>query len=158
MKVAPEHIDDKVLKLMNKPDKETLMRFKADFDAYNKASGKKQFLTYYLIAAHPGSELRDMENLKEFANSELHLNPEQVQVFIPTPSTYSALMYYTEMDPWTRQPVFVEKDPQRKQKQKDIVTQKGAYHKGGKQQRVKRKEEKINYKAYKALHGFRKYY
>jgi uncharacterized radical SAM protein YgiQ len=158
MKVAPEHIDDKVLKLMNKPDKETLMRFKADFDAYNKASGKKQFLTYYLIAAHPGSELKDMENLKEFANSELHLNPEQVQVFIPTPSTYSALMYYTEMDPWTRQPVFVEKDPQRKQKQKDIVTQKGAYHKGGKQQSVQRKDKKINYKTYKELHGFRKYY
>ena len=158
MKVAPEHIDDKVLKLMNKPDKDTLMRFKADFDAYNKASGKKQFLTYYLIAAHPGSELKDMENLKEFANSELHLNPEQVQVFIPTPSTYSALMYYTEMDPWTRQPVFVEKDPQRKQKQKDIVTQKGGFHKNTKQQRVKRKEEKINYRTYKESHGFRKYY
>ncbi len=158
MKVAPEHIDDKVLKLMNKPDKDTLMRFKADFDAYNKASGKKQFLTYYLIAAHPGSKLRDMENLKAFANSELHLNPEQVQVFIPTPSTYSALMYYTEMDPWTRQPVFVEKDPQRKQKQKDVVTQKGGYHKEGKTQKIKRKDEKINYKAYKELHGFRKYY
>ncbi len=158
MKVAPEHIDDKVLKLMNKPDKETLIRFKADFDAYNKASGKKQFLTYYLIAAHPGSTLEDMEGLKAFANSELHLNPEQVQVFIPTPSTYSALMYYTEMDPWTRQPVFVEKDPQRKQKQKDIVTQKSGYHKYTKHPRGKHSDSKLNYRAYKELHGFRKYY
>jgi len=67
-------------------------------------------------------------------------------------------MYCIEMYPWTKQSVFVEKDPQRKQKQKDIVTQKGGYHKGGKQQRVKCKDEKINYKAYKESHGFRKYY
>ena len=158
MKVAPEHIDDKVLKLMNKPDKNTLMRFKADFDELNRKSGKKQFLTYYLIAAHPGSQLKDMENLKEFANSELRLNPEQVQVFIPTPSTYSALMYYTEMDPWTRKPVFVEKDPFHKQKQKDTVTQKTGLGRPNKPYRQGKKDEKINYKAYKEMHGFRKYY
>ncbi len=158
MKVAPEHIDDKVLKYMNKPDKSTLMRFKASFDELNKKSGKKQFLTYYLIAAHPGSELKDMENLKDFANSELKLNPEQVQVFIPTPSTYSALMYYTEIDPWTREPVYVEKDPQRKQKQKDVVTQKLGYTKPIKKEKYQKKGEKYNYKAYKELNGFRKYY
>ena len=127
MKVAPEHTEDKVLKLMGKPNKETLVNFKSNFDKLNKKSGKKQFLTYYLIAAHPGSQMEDMESLKQFANKELHLNPEQVQVFIPTPSTYSTLMYYTELDPWTRKPVFVEKDPGRKQKQKDIVTQKSDF-------------------------------
>jgi len=180
MKVAPEHIDDKVLKLMNKPDKNTLMKFKADFDDLNKKSGKKQFLTYYLIAAHPGSQLEDMQNLKEFANQELHLNPEQVQVFIPTPSTYSALMYYTEMDPWTREPVFVEKDPVRKQKQKDVVThkenvqqkhhgrdqhkqsfKKKQHHKKKKSHNEKplfSESKPMNYKAYKVLHGFRKSY
>ncbi|MEA3418319.1 MAG: YgiQ family radical SAM protein [Campylobacterota bacterium] len=124
MKVAPEHTEDKVLKLMGKPNKETLVNFKNNFEKLNKKSGKKQFLTYYLIAAHPGSQMEDMQSLKQFANKELHLNPEQVQVFIPTPSTYSTLMYYTELDPWTRKPIFVEKDPAKKQKQKDIVTQK----------------------------------
>ncbi len=124
MKVAPEHTEDKVLRLMGKPDKQTLLNFKANFDNLNKKSGKKQFLTYYLIAAHPGSEIKDMESLKEFSNKELRLNPEQVQVFIPTPSTYSTLMYWTQMDPWSRKPVFVEKDPLRKQRQKDIVTSK----------------------------------
>lgn len=176
MKVAPEHIDDKVLKLMNKPDKNTLMKFKTDFDDLNKKSGKKQFLTYYLIAAHPGSQLEDMQNLKEFANKELKLNPEQVQVFIPTPSTYSALMYYTEMDPWTREPVFVEKDPQRKQKQKDVVTQKEhithrhdekqtftKHNKHKKRKNTIQKEtnneiKTSNYKAYKTLHKVRKNY
>jgi hypothetical protein len=48
-----------------------------------------------------------------------------VQIFTPTPSTYASLMYYTEMDPFTRQPLFVEKDPRRKERQKDIVTMKG---------------------------------
>ena len=127
MKVAPEHTEDKILRLMGKPNKKALLDFKQQFDDYNKKSGKKQFLTYYLIAAHPGSEMEDMQSLKKFATKELRLNPEQVQVFIPTPSTYSTLMYYTEMDPWTRKKVFVEKDPMRKQKQKDIVTAKNNY-------------------------------
>jgi len=127
MKVAPEHTEDKILKLMGKPNKETLVNFKKKFEDLNKKSGKKQFLTYYLIAAHPGSQMEDMKSLKRFANKELKLNPEQVQVFIPTPSTYSTLMYYTEMDPWSRKPIFVEKEQNQKQKQKDIVTQKEEY-------------------------------
>lgn len=125
MKIAPEHTEDGVLKLMGKPDKRTLLDFKKKFETLNKKSGKNQFLTYYLIAAHPGSQMDDMQSLKEFTNKNLKLNPEQVQVFIPTPSTYSTLMYYTEMNPWSRKKIFVEKDQGRKQKQKDVVTARG---------------------------------
>jgi len=124
MKIAPEHSESKVLKYMGKPDKKVLTTFKRNFEKLTKESGKKQFLTYYMIAAHPGSTQEDMQKLKAFANADLKLNPEQVQVFTPTPSTYSTLMYYTELDPWTRKPIFVEKDPIKKQKQKDIVTKK----------------------------------
>lgn len=124
MKIAPEHSETKVLKYMGKPSKEVLTDFKKNFENLNKNSGKKQFLTYYMIAAHPGSTQKDMEDLKRFANSDLKLNPEQVQVFTPTPSTYSTLMYYTEVDPWSGEKIYVEKDPFKKQKQKDIVTQK----------------------------------
>jgi uncharacterized radical SAM protein YgiQ len=127
MKIAPEHSETKVLKYMGKPDKKVLTNFKKNFEDLNKKNGKKQFLTYYMIAAHPGSTQKDMEDLKSFANADLKLNPEQVQVFTPTPSTYSTLMYYTELDPWTRKPIFVEKDPIRKQKQKDVVTAKMRY-------------------------------
>ncbi len=123
MKIAPEHSESKVLKYMGKPDKKVLTDFKQNFEDLNDKSGKKQFLTYYMIAAHPGSTQKDMEDLKSFANADLKLNPEQVQVFTPTPSTYSTLMYYTELDPWTREPIYVEKDPSKKQKQKDVVTQ-----------------------------------
>ncbi|MDQ1338921.1 MAG: hypothetical protein QG567_70 [Campylobacterota bacterium] len=124
MKVAPEHTNDRVLELMGKPGKETLVDFKKMYDKLNKEEGKNQFLTYYLIAAHPGCTERDMYELKNFTTHELKMNPEQAQVFTPTPSTYSSLMYYTEMDPKTRKKIFVEKDPIKKEKQKEIVVSK----------------------------------
>lgn len=123
MKIAPEHTEDKVLNLMGKDGKSTLAEFKNRFYSLNKKLNKKQFLTYYLIAAHPGCDEKDMYDLKNFASSELRASPEQVQVFTPTPSTYSTLMYYTEINPFTNKKLFVEKDNNKKQKQKDIVTE-----------------------------------
>lgn len=127
MKVAPEHTSDRVLKLMGKPGKQSLVDFKKLYDRLNKEAGKNQFLTYYLIAAHPGCEEKDMHELKNFTTHELKMNPEQAQVFTPTPSTYSAVMYYTELDPITRKKIFVEKDTKRKEKQKEIVIKKDFY-------------------------------
>ena len=121
MKVAPEHTEQHVLDLMGKPNKQTLIDFKKLYDKLNKDMGKKQYMTYYLIAAHPGCTEKDMHALKRFTTDELKINPEQAQVFIPTPGTYSAVIYYTELDPVTRKKVFVEKDIKRKEKQKAIV-------------------------------------
>jgi len=131
MKVAPEHTQQHVLDLMGKPGKQTLIDFKKLYDKLNKEEGKQQFLTYYLIAAHPGCEEKDMHELKRFTSEELKMTPEQAQVFTPTPGTYSAVMYYTEMDPITRKKIFVEKDTQRKEKQKRIVVQKERSYGGG---------------------------
>ena len=130
MKVAPEHTQQHVLDLMGKPGKQTLIDFKKLYDKLNKEEGKKQFLTYYLIAAHPGCEEKDMHELKRFTQEELKMNPEQAQVFTPTPGTYSAVMYYTEMDPVTRKKIFVEKDTRRKEKQKEIVVKKQVFKRG----------------------------
>ncbi len=132
LKVAPEHTEDSVLAKMGKPGKYTLMAFKDAFDEMSRQAGKKQFLTYYMIAAHPGCTEQDMRQLKRFVSKTLKLNPEQVQVFTPTPSTYSALMYYTEMDPFTHRPIFVEKDLRRKERQKDIVVHKQDHEGPGK--------------------------
>ena len=121
MKIAPEHTEDKVLSFMGKQGKAPLKEFKEKFYKINSNLGKKQFLTYYLIAAHPGCDEKDMLDLRRFASSELRINPEQVQIFTPTPSTYSTLMYYTEINPFTNKKIFVEKDNGKKQKQKDIL-------------------------------------
>jgi len=130
MKVAPEHTSPHVLHLMNKPGKQTLVDFKKLYDRLNRENGKQQFLTYYLIAAHPGCEERDMHELKRFTHDELKMNPEQAQVFTPTPGTYSAVMYYTELDPATRKKIFVEKDTRQKEKQKEIVVKKERFKSG----------------------------
>jgi uncharacterized radical SAM protein YgiQ len=126
LKIAPEHIGKRVLEAMGKPANDFLTEFKARFDALNKEKGKSQFLTYYLIAAHPGCDLEEMEALRKYSTDELNISPEQVQIFTPTPSTYSTLMYYTETDPFTGKPLFVEKDPVKKDRQKQAVTHRSA--------------------------------
>ena len=124
MKVAPEHTEDGVLNIMGKPGTALLLQFKELFDRITRNVGLEQFLTYYLIAAHPGCTYDDMKRLKQFASEKLKMNPEQVQIFCPAPSTYSSLMYYTETDPFTGKPMFVEKDPQNKDRQKSVVVKK----------------------------------
>lgn len=119
MKIAPEHTQDKILELMGKPSAEVLKKFVAEFQKRNKV--RKNFLTYYLIAAHPGCTTKDMEDLKRFTSKELRIKPEQVQIFTPLPSTYSALMYYTGKDPFTGKDIFVEKDPQKRKAQKELI-------------------------------------
>lgn len=122
MKIAPEHTDPKILKLMGKPVGNSLKQFKDLFYKINKERNLKQFLTYYFISAHPGCEFKEMNNLNNFIKSELKVSPEQVQIFTPTPSTYSTLMYYTGVNPFTNEKIYVEKDSLKKEKQKTMVT------------------------------------
>lgn len=121
LKIAPEHVEEKVLSLMGKGDNKYLTSFKKLFDRINRQSGKKQFLTYYFIAGHPGCREKDMISLRQFIQKELHIHPEQLQIFIPTPSTYSAVMYYTGLDPFTGNDIFVEKKIKNKEKQKKLI-------------------------------------
>ncbi len=122
MKVAPEHSEKEVLKQMGKPAIDVLLQFRDLFLALCKDVGKKQFLTYYFIAAHPGCSEGDMEGLRDFVRRELKLRPEQVQIFTPTPSTYSTLMYYTGKDPFSGKKLFVERTTRRKEHQKSVIT------------------------------------
>ena len=121
LKIAPEHTENNVLEKMGKPDRGYLKIFRDKFLQINKEQKKTQFLTYYLIAAHPGCKEEDMYKLKEYTSKELKLNPEQVQIFTPTPSTYSTLMYYTESDPFTGKAIFVEKNLKKKARQKEVI-------------------------------------
>ena len=47
--------------------------------------------------------------------------PEQVQIFTPTPSTYSTLMYYLEEDFQNPQEIFVEKNLNKMKRQKEEI-------------------------------------
>jgi len=121
LKIAPEHTEEKVLKSMGKCDQSYLCNFKNIFDKTNKQYGKEQFLTYYLIAAHPDCDINDMKKMKNFIIQKLKLIPEQIQIFMPSPSTYSTLMYYTETNPFTKEAMFVEKDMGKKELQKRVI-------------------------------------
>jgi uncharacterized radical SAM protein YgiQ len=122
LRVAPEHSQPQVLARMRKPDTGKLLAFKQRFDALGTDVKRKQYLSYYLIAAYPGCTQADMQELKKFAGQELGILPEQVQVFTPTPSTYASVMYHTGKDPFTGEKLFVEKNPAAKQKQKEVIT------------------------------------
>lgn len=122
MKIAPEHSEKHVLEKMGKPGRDVLLKFRDLFYRLTKKDGRKQFLTFYMIAAHPGCTESDMASLKSFSQSKLKLLPRQVQVFTPTPSTYSTLMYWTERDPFSGKPCFVEKTVRGRQRQKDALT------------------------------------
>lgn len=126
MKIAPEHCDDNVLACMGKPGRDSLLRFRELFNRLTREEGLQQFLTYYIIAAHPGCAQKDMQDLKNFARKQLKLIPRQVQIFTPTPSTWSTLMYWTERNPFTGKPCFVEKSFQGRERQKQILTGNGS--------------------------------
>jgi len=117
LKIAPEHCLDHVLTQMGKPQVKHLLEFKHLFDEESRKAGKPQFLTYYFIAAHPGCTLKDMRDLKDFCRRHLRIAPEQTQIFTPTPSTYSTLMYWTGRD-LEGHKIYCERDSKKKEAQK----------------------------------------
>ena len=120
IKLAPEHSEPAVLKLMNKPLPESLLKFKDAFDSVCAAAGKSYFMTYYLMAAHPGCTKEHMQSLKSFLSAGLKTTPEQVQIFTPTPATLSTAMYYCETD-MAGKKIFCEKNLPALQKQKNLI-------------------------------------
>ncbi len=121
LKVAPEHTESVILQLMGKNPVDHLLTFKDWFDKLTRKIGKKQFLTYYFIAAYPGCTEKHMRNLRQFATQKLRLLPEQVQIFTPLPSTIGSVMYYTGKDPVSGQRLYVERSPAGKERQKKII-------------------------------------
>lgn len=109
LKVAPEHVVPEVLQVMGKPGPEVLEEFTARFQQAAAASGRKRFLTYYFMAAHPGCRHEHMAALEAYTRRRLHLRPEQIQIFTATPSTRATAIFHTGQDPFTGEPVFVER-------------------------------------------------
>jgi uncharacterized radical SAM protein YgiQ len=106
LKVAPEHTDPGVLKLMKKPDVGDYEGFAEAFRKASEKAGKKQFLVPYYIASHPGSDLNAMIDLAVFLKRNGY-RPDQVQDFIPAPFDIATCMYYTGLDPFTGKEVYV---------------------------------------------------
>ena len=106
LKVAPEHTNDTVLRLMRKPSFKQFHDFKRIFDRINSRENLKQQIIPYFISSHPGSTLESMAELAA-ETRQLNFHLEQVQDFTPTPMTMATEMYYTGINPETGEKVFV---------------------------------------------------
>ena len=116
LKVAPEHTASEVLKIMRKPSWEQYEKFYRFFEQVNKQAGLKQQLIPYFISSHPGCRNQDMQHLAEKCK-QMHYRPEQVQDFTPTPMTLATTMFYTGLNPYTMESVYVARTKEEKQKQ-----------------------------------------
>lgn len=118
LKVAPEHTEENVLKLMRKPSFKLFLELKAKFDIFNRKYGEKQQLIPYFISSHPGCTIENMRELtKKVEKIGLHI--EQVQDFTPTPMTLASTIFFTGTDPYTNKSVFVERSKDGKIKQRE---------------------------------------
>lgn len=120
LKVAPEHCSAYVLDKMGKPHIETYLKFAKKYFQLSKNAGKEQYLVPYLMSSHPGSDLKDAIELAQFLKRE-KIRPEQVQDFYPTPGTISTCMFYTGLDPYTMQEIYVAKTPHEKAMQRALL-------------------------------------
>ncbi|MHB9942449.1 YgiQ family radical SAM protein [Clostridium sporogenes] len=120
LKVAPEHISDKVLNLMGKPTRNVYDSFVKKYYDINKKIHKNQFLVPYLMSSHPGSDLKAAIELAQYIK-KMGYTPEQVQDFYPTPGSLSTTMYYTGVNPLTEEKVYVPKDQKEKSMQRALL-------------------------------------
>ncbi len=113
LKIAPEHINSEVLKLMNKSG--------GNLDEFIRKFKKLDCgdLSFYFMTAHPGSSMKETKELREYMRKLK--NAEKVQIFTPTPMSVSTCMYYTRMDPKTRKEVYVPYTFSEKKMQKKIL-------------------------------------
>ncbi|TYQ15803.1 UNVERIFIED_CONTAM: putative radical SAM protein YgiQ [Acetivibrio alkalicellulosi] len=120
LKVAPEHVVQRVLDKMGKPNRKVYDKFVKKFYDINQKLGKEQYLVPYLISSHPGSDLNAAIELAQYLK-DLNYTPQQVQDFYPTPGTLSTCMFYTGLDPREMKKVYVPKSAKEKAMQRALL-------------------------------------
>ena len=120
LKVAPEHVVERVTEVMRKPGRKEFEKFLALFRKESATLGKRQYVVPYFISGHPGSTLSDMVDLALFLKGS-GLRVEQVQDFTPTPGTLSTCIFYTGVDPFSGKEVYVPRGDKEKRLQKALL-------------------------------------
>ena len=121
LKVAPEHTDPHVLDMMKKPRNVNFEGFAKEFKKASQEAGKpKQYIVPYYIASHPGSDIHAMIDLAIFLKRNGY-RPDQVQDFIPAPFDVATCMYYTGIDPFTKQEVYIARNLRDRKMQRALL-------------------------------------
>ena len=118
LKVAPEHTEEAVLRLMRKPPFALFEQLNTDFRNICRRAELPYQLIPYFISSHPGCTEHDMRALSEKVLGRLHFTLEQVQDLTPTPMTFSSVMFYTGRNPYTGERVYVARTQEEKRRQK----------------------------------------
>ncbi len=124
---------------MRKPGKDIFLKFSNLFYKTTCKVKKEQYLVPYFMANHPGSGLREALELAEFLR-DYRYHPEQVQDFIPTPGSLATCMYYTKMNPFTGEKVYVARSIKERKMQRALMQYK------------KKENHKLVVQALKILH------
>ena len=124
LKVAPEHTEEGVLKLMRKPSFSLFEELNRNFNKICRENGLRYQLIPYFISSHPGCREADMKALSQKVLGKLHFTLEQVQDLTPTPMTLSSVMFYTGENPYTHEKVFVAQTQEDKRRQKSYFFKK----------------------------------
>ncbi len=125
LKVAPEHTEEHVLRLMRKPSFALFEQLNESFHAICRREGLPYQLIPYFISSHPGCTEHDMRELARKVLGRLHFTLEQVQDLTPTPMTLSSVMFYTGENPYTHEPVYVARTQEEKRRQKSYFFRPG---------------------------------
>lgn len=120
LKVAPEHVSEKVLSLMGKPPHRVFDAFSKRYTELSREEGLPQYLVSYFISAHPGSSLTEAVELAEYLR-DTGASPEQVQDFYATPGTLSTAMYRTGKNPLTGEEVYVPRGARERAMQRALL-------------------------------------
>jgi uncharacterized radical SAM protein YgiQ len=120
LKVAPEHTEDKVLKIMRKPSFKLYQELEKTFNKINQRHQLNQQLIPYFISGHPGCEIKDMKVLAEKVR-QMNIITDQSQDFTPTPMTLSSVIFYTGKNPYTGEIIHAAQTPKEKQEQRDAL-------------------------------------
>ena len=139
LKVAPEHISPGVLSVMKKPSVKIFREFAEKFLTESKKAGREQYLALYFISAHPGSTLADMADLAVFLK-ERRIRPRQISDFLPAPMELAASIYFTGLDPFTLEPVYVPKKETERRLQRALLQ----YYKPENKPLIRKALRKIN--------------
>jgi len=118
LKLAPEHTESHVLKIMRKPDFAEYKKFMLIFQKICEKHGLKTQIVPYLMSSHPGCETKDMKSLFRILK-DLQIHPEQVQDFTPTPFTFSTALFYLALVKNKNVP-YVATDEREKREQKEM--------------------------------------
>ena len=97
LKIAPEHIDEKILISMRKPSNQTLIDFIDFFESVKKENSLNFYIAAYIILSFHGSDDKSTKKLEQFLKKH-NIKGKHYQDFTPTPMTLATAMFYSKKD------------------------------------------------------------